>query len=285
MACDVVHGRRGKLAHDSCLRNARLFVAAEIEEVERRKGEVDVLLRLATAVEEDWLRELFPEGFSESDEVAFDPRMRRVVCRKVRKFRDLVLEEKAGGEAPDSPAAEILAREVLAGNLVLKKWDGAVEQWIERLNCLAGWMPELDLPTVGDGDRLAILEQVCFGARNYRDIKDRPVRNVLARWLSAPQTEALDAYAPERIGLPNGKNAKVRYKAGSHPVVSILIANLFGIRKNPAVAGGKAPVLVEILAPNHRPLQITSDLPSFWRDVYPGAKQELQRRYPKHRWE
>jgi ATP-dependent helicase HrpB len=107
---------------------------------------------------------------------------------------------------------------------------------------------------------------------------------VLRSWLSAAQQRALEQLAPERIRLPNERNAKVTYSAGSAPTISARIQDLYGVEDGLTIGGGRVPLRIEVLAPNHRPIQITDDLTTFWRESYPKIKQELQWKYPKHEW-
>jgi ATP-dependent helicase HrpB len=94
----------------------------------------------------------------------------------------------------------------------------------------------------------------------------------------------LEKHAPERLTLTNGYAAKVSYDTGAPPHIAVRIQQLYAVTKTPAIAMGRVPVLVHVLAPNMRPVQITQDLASFWREQYPRVKQELQRKYPKHQW-
>ena len=145
LRCELVHGRRGVLARESVVKEP-LFVASEVREVESGGGRdraLSVVLNLATAVKEEWLRELFPRDFKEVHAVVYDPTLRRVVARDETRFRDLVLEEKLSDYPPADEAARILAGEVAAGRCALENWNESVEQWILRVNRLREWMPEL----------------------------------------------------------------------------------------------------------------------------------------------
>jgi ATP-dependent helicase HrpB len=200
------------------------------------------------------------------------------------RFRDLALAGRRVEPPPAEAAARLLAAEVCAGRLELKHWDHGVEQWILRLNLLAGWCPELQLPPIGEEDRQHLIEQLCHGAVGYKDIKDREVRPLVRSWLSAAQQEWLDQHAPERLTLPNGRTPKVTYEAAGAPHVALRIQELYGVTQTPRVAMGRVPVCVHILAPSMRPVQITQDLAGFWREHSPRVKSELQRKYPKHEW-
>ena len=286
LRCELVHGRRGLLARECVVQNAPLLVAAEVREVQSGTGknkEVNVLLSLATAVKEEWLRELFPDDFSATQAVVYDVTQRRVSIERRKSFRDLVLEAERSDDVPLDDAARILANEVLAGRCTLKNWDDAVEQWIVRVNRLREWMPELDLPAIANEDRRVLVEQICHGALSYKEIKDKPVWPTLKAWLSSQQQAWVDEYTPERIELRSGRRAKVTYIADGPPTISARIQDLYGT-KTLAVAGGRVPVRIEVLAPNHRPVQVTDNLSNFWRETYPKLKQELQRKYPKHEW-
>ena len=285
LRCELVHNRRGVLARESAIQKAPLLVAAEISEIEGRGGEVNVLLSLATAVEEAWLKEIFPDDYREVRGVVYDEAARRVITRRERRFRDLVLEAKASGDdAPPNEAAALLTKEVLAGRLKLEGWDEAVEQWITRVNRMAEWFPELEVSPITDADRATLVEQVCYGELGYRGIKDKPVLPVLREWLTAEQFAVLDEYLPERLVMGNGRKAKLRYEKEGPPILSARIQELYGIDGRFMIGHGRVAVKFEILAPNQRPIQVTDDLTAFWRDMYPKVKAELSRRYPRHEW-
>jgi ATP-dependent helicase HrpB len=244
-----------------------------------------VILGLATAIQEPWLRELFPGDCSEDVDVELDPATRRVIAFKQKKFRDLVLERRAtSGDVPEEAAAELLAEEVLAGRCKFKEWDEAVDQWIVRVNCLAQWCPDLQVPTITPDARSLMVQQICVGAFSIKEAKDRPVWPVVKSWLNGAQQALVEKHAPERIELPGGRKARVTYSEDKPPYVAARIQDLYGLKESPKIAMGRIALVVHILAPNQRPVQITQDLAGFWRDHYPRVKQELQRKYPKHVW-
>jgi ATP-dependent helicase HrpB len=242
------------------------------------------VLSLATAINSEWLKEIFPEGFQRIREVVYDPELRRVISREQLKFRDLMLEEKSSDQPPKDEAARILAREVAAGRCALDRWDDTVEQWILRVNRLRDWMPELGLPAIGEDEREAISEHVCYGAVSAAAIKSRPVLAVAKSWLSEEQQSWVERYAPERIELPGGRKAKIVYSAENAPTVAARIQDLYGVKEGLWIANRRVPLRIQILAPSNRPVQITDNLSAFWRETYPKLKEELRRRYPKHEW-
>jgi ATP-dependent helicase HrpB len=284
LRCDLVHGRHGVLARESVVQKSPLFVAGEIREVQGRDDELIVLLSQVTGVHEEWLRELFPNDFRESDQVFFDQATRRVQAKKDLLFRDLLLQSTKLDTPPLEVAAEMLAKEVIAGRCPLANWSHDVEQWIVRLNCLFRWYPELKLPMIDAEARLYLIQQICHGAVSYKEIKDRTVWPVVRSWLSPVQQQAVDRFAPAKYELPNGRHAKLQYAENQLPVLAARIQDLYGLDGSLKICDDRIAILVHILAPNHRPIQITQDLANFWKEAYPKVKQELQRKYPKHEW-
>jgi ATP-dependent helicase HrpB len=284
LRCQLVHARKGVLARESVVQSAPLLVACEVREIEGRDSEKQVLLTLATAIEESWLRELFLESISESIDVVFDPVQRRVVGKRIVRFRDLILRSKDSDSVPSDAAAALLAAEVQAGRCPLKAWDDSVEQWITRVNLVSAWCPEWEVPAIGEADRQMLVEQVCLGAASYREIKERPVWPVVKSWLSGAQLDLVEKMAPERLEMPNGRKFKIAYAGKAAPTIAVRIQDLYGVEGELRIAAGKIPLVIQILAPNQRPIQVTQNLSNFWKESYPKIKQELQRKYPKHEW-
>jgi len=284
LRCELVHRRRGELARDSVADDAPLLVASEINEIGRGDGEVNVLLTQATAIREEWLRDLYPGDFAERAAVEWDAASRRAVARREIVFRDLPLSSSPLDPPPAEESARLLAKAVLSGECPLKKWDRAVDQWIARVNLLAAACPDWDLPSCGETERELVVQQICHGAASYKEIKDRPVLPTVKALLSPAQIALVEKHLPERVTLSNGRSVKVQYADAAEPFISARIQELFGVETLPALAAGRIPLVLHILAPSHRPVQITKDLPGFWRDHYPRIKKELSRKYPKHEW-
>jgi ATP-dependent helicase HrpB len=285
LRCALVHGRTGELRRESSIRSAKLLVAAEVDEIQARGG-VTTYLSLATAIEEDWLQELFPAEFSTVNQVRYDGSQRRVVTRVERRFRDLVLEAKERDDAPSDAASRLLAEEVAAGRLELEKWDAPVDAWIRRVNFLAKHCPELGIPPFDDAARRMVIEEVCAGAVAYRDIRDRPVFGVVRGWLTHEQAMALESYCPEKIILPRKKHpARIEYTEDGQAEVEATVQELYDFPGSKLrVCLGKVPMVVCIQSPARRTQQRTTDLDAFWKGSYEGVKKELRGRYPKHEW-
>ena len=282
LRCELVHNRKGNLARESVVQKSPLLVVSEVREIEGR--EINTILSLATAIESDWLAELFPEDMQSDLHVQFDATTKRVQAAELLRFRGLALAARRVEPPPADQAARILADEVIAGRLPLPGWDHHVEQWLLRLRLLCQHCPDLELPAITEDDRRHIIEQLCLGAVSYKDIKDREVKPVVMSWLSHTQRELMDKHAPERLTLANGRTPKVTYETGNSPHIALRIQELYDVNQTPKIGLGRIPVLVHILTPGMKPIQITQDLAGFWREHYPRIKSELQRKYPKHLW-
>jgi len=284
LVCDIVHGRRGQLARSSVAQDSRLIVAAEINEIEGRSGDAQVVLSLATQIEESWLREMFPDEFEERMAHHFDRSQNRVVVRREKIFRDLVIESQDRDAEPSPEASACLAQAVADGDLTLNQWNDPVEQWIARVNFLAAALPEHEIPRIGGAEREYVVHLACEDATNYREIKDRPILNLVRSLLTPAHQQLVDRHAPERLELPGGRRAKITYAPDSSPVLSARIQDLYGVTDDLKIAAGRVPLIIHVLAPNHRPVQVTNSLKTFWAESYPRLKQQLQRQYPKHEW-
>jgi ATP-dependent helicase HrpB len=208
----------------------------------------------------------------------------RVVAVREQRYRDLPLRSARGGELPDGAAAEkllpVLAREPW-------RWLGEqkeLRRLLARLRWLTARQPDLALPPFDDAAVAAAAVQLLGDRADLRALRDAEVGELLLAQLTSPQRRALQQGAPDRIELPSGRDAIVDYDAPAGPTIAARLQEFFGLRAVGALAGGRVPVVLELLAPNHRPVQVTTDLPSFWANVYPQVRRELSRRYPRHSW-
>ena len=164
-------------------------------------------------------------------------------------------------------------------------WDDpTTADYLNRVRCLAVWVPELDLPAFDDHDLRSVLPAVCHGCRSFDELRKAPWLAHLQARLTPVQRTAVEREAPERIEAPSGSRIKLQYEPGKPPVLAVRIQEVFGLLETPRIARGRVPVLMHLLAPNMRPQQITDDLASFWKTPYHQVRKDLRRRYPKHPW-
>jgi ATP-dependent helicase HrpB len=153
-----------------------------------------------------------------------------------------------------------------------------------RVRWLREWMPELQLPALEESDLHDLLEWLCAGRRSFAELRSADWLGALQGRLTHLQRQAVEREAPERLAVPSGSRLALRYEPGRPPVLAVRIQEVFGWTETPRLAGGRAPVLLHLLAPNYRPQQVTDDLASFWTNTYPQIRKELRARYPKHAW-
>ena len=282
--CLMTQGRNGELRRESVV-ESKLFVAGEIEERELR-GDVIILLSLVTAVKISWLQETFPDDFREQFNTYYDPDTRRVRSNRELRFRDLVLEKKEHGEPDADRAAKLLAREVKADNLKLKHWNSEVENWINRVNFVANNCPDAEVALIDTEACSLIIEQICHGALSYKEIKERSVFNVVKEWISPEQHYYVETYAPPAFILPGRSRAiRIRYETDGRAIISSKLQEFYDVPGSLLrVANGNVPLLIELLAPNQRPVHLTEDLDGFWDGAYKQVRKDLAGRYPRHEW-
>ncbi|MFM8380294.1 MAG: ATP-dependent helicase C-terminal domain-containing protein, partial [Planctomycetia bacterium] len=198
---------------------------------------------------------------------------------------DLVLDETPVPIADAAAAARLLAREAaLDFSRVQPREESAAGRFLARVRWLAAAAPDLGLPACDDAALAALLPDLCHGLRSLDDVQAADWLSRLQGLVGYDRLAEIDRLAPAEIDLPSGKRHRLAYEPGKPPVLAVRIQELFGVRDTPRVAGGRIPVLLHLLGPNHRPQQVTDDLGSFWANTYPQVKKELRRRYPKHAW-
>jgi ATP-dependent helicase HrpB len=269
------------LSPASGVRDAALLVAVEIED---RRDQRLPLVRLASAVEPEWLLDLFPERVRETRAAEWNRAAERVEGVSALRFDSIVLEESR--EMPDSAeASRLLAEKALEAGAARFVDVEELETFLARVNFAAA---HSTLPTLGEPHVRAALESLAQGLRSFAELESAARGGGLLRALEAQLPSGagavLERVAPARIRLPGGRQVRVHYKAGQPPWISSRLQDFFGLRDTPRVAGGKVPVVAHLLAPNHRPVQTTADLAGFWERLYPQVRRELARRYPKHAW-
>ncbi|MDJ0974631.1 MAG: ATP-dependent helicase HrpB [Planctomycetota bacterium] len=278
----VMRGGRGlRLDPASAVREAELFVAVDVD-AGRRGERAEAWVRRASMIERDWLP---PERVRTAEVAAFDPESESVRGTRRVCYDDLVLEEVAV-QVARGPLVETALVEAATANLsaALPLDDDVVASLRTRVACLRAWRPELDLPALDDDALRDLLPDLARGLRSFAELRKAPLLDHLRGRLTWEQMQRLDREAPERIEVPSGSRIRLRYEVGSPPVLAVRIQEVFGLLETPCVAGGRVKVLMHLLAPNHRPQQITDDMPSFWKNTYAGVRAELRRRYPKHAW-
>jgi ATP-dependent helicase HrpB len=273
----MVGGRGLRLAPSSGVTGSELFLCIDVD-----AGQTETVVRLASAVEREWLPE---DRLSRDVEVAFDDEAERVTAFRRTRFEDLVLDETPCSLPAGEETSRILAA-AAAQRLerVLPGPDSPAGRYRTRVRCLRQWMPELDLPLWDDAELREVLTGLCHGRRSVAELREAPWLGALEGLLTHRQRQAIEREAPERLRVPSGSQIALGYEEGRPPVLAVRIQELFGLGQTPRIAGGRVTVLLHLLGPNYRPQQITDDLASFWTNTYPQVRKDLRARYPRHAW-
>jgi ATP-dependent helicase HrpB len=270
-------GGPAQLAPSSTVIGEEFLVAVEAEDRSDRKAP---LVRIASGIQPAWLLDLFPERVRETARVEWNRTAERVESVSALLFDQIVIEESRGAANPEAAAGLLAAKAMEVG---LARFDApdAMEAYLARARFAAQYGP-VPLP-----DAEAALRELAIGLKSFAELESAArgaVVRALERQLPPSARRLLEEIAPERIKLPRGRSVLVHYQPGQPPWIASRLQDFFGMRATPAVARGAVPVVVRLLAPNQRPVQMTTDLAGFWQRLYPQIRKELSRRYPRHAW-
>ncbi|GAB3311676.1 ATP-dependent helicase HrpB [Luteimonas notoginsengisoli] len=284
----LANGRMAKLFDDSALVGEPWLVASELRYEAR-----DALLLRAAPVDERLLRSAFADRFSDREETRWDPARRALVAERVQRFDGIVLDARPAGRVDPAQAARALTAAVRELGLDALPWSDGLRQWRARVRSLRAWMPELDVPDLGDDALLASLDdwlQPAFaGATRLDALSPGALAEALKSPLDWSLRQRIDGLAPTHVDVPSGMQRRIDYAVGNDgdpapPVLAVKLQELFGLADTPRIADGRVALTVHLLSPAGRPLQVTRDLRSFWQNTYPEVRREMKGRYPKHPW-
>lgn len=201
----------------------------------------------------------------------------------------IIATRQASGPEVRKLTIDAICRAAPKEGLSMFDFNDDVQALQTRIATLAEWHPELNLPQVDTGSALATaaewLPMYIGKANTAQELKKIDMTAVIRGMLSYEQQNALDTLAPASIKLPAGRTARIEYRRGAEaPVVRARLQDCFGLKSTPRLDGGKRPVLMELLSPGFKPVQLTQDMEGFWKTTYFEVRKELRRRYPKHAW-
>lgn len=278
----LASGGPAVLARESVVRSEEFLVAVDIEE--RRERGLP-LVRLASAIRPEWLVDLFAERIQERASLEWNRAAERVEASSALYYDRLAIQESRDARPDAERAGRLLAE---------KAWEAGVERFTDAGE-LASFLARAsfasahsDLPALGEDEVREALGALASGLRGFSELEDAARHGGLLRALETrlgkDGARRLEEVAPERVRLPGGRQVKVHYTASAPPWIESRLQDFFGVRETPRLGRGQAPLVVRLLAPNHRPVQTTTDLAGFWERLYPQVRRELMRRYPKHAW-
>jgi ATP-dependent helicase HrpB len=279
----LANGRGASFVEHESIAREELVVAVELDDSGR-----EARIQLAAPLDRADLFEHFADQLERSDEVTWDARAEAVVARRVVRFGELIVEEKPLNEPPARAAAVAMLEGLRSLGSAALPWDDAARDFVARSEFvrtlarsdLADW-PDLSEQALGD---LQWLEPFLDGVTRRAHLERVPLLAALRSRLTREQSRKLDELAPTHVGLPTGTQAKIDYIDDNAPCASMRMQEVFGLASTPRIAGGAVPLTFKLLSPAHRPLQVTRDLASFWRNAYTDVRKDMRGRYPRHYW-
>ena len=238
--------------------------------------------------------DLNAEFVKEVDNISWDTKQGCVVMQREQRIGKLMLSEKPIHDADKEQVKSIVCEAMKKDGLTMMAWsEKAVEQVQRRVAQVAAWHPELALPDVSTEHLLSTaadwlpfyLEEGGRVKSSVQELRKLNLAEIIWNLLPYEAQQEVNRLAPTHIEVPTGSRIRIDYRTGAEaPVLSVRLQECFGMERTPCVDDGKRPVLMELLSPGFKPVQLTQDLASFWQGTYFEVRKELRRRYPKHYW-
>ncbi|HEX2136923.1 MAG TPA: ATP-dependent helicase HrpB, partial [Microvirga sp.] len=278
----MANGRGAALEpHERLAREPYLAVA------EIAGGAASARILAAAAIAPEALEEAVGSHIEQREEVVFDRGARALRARAVRRYGALVLSERPLPVPATDEAARALARGIVSLGLDALPWSRALVQWRERVTFLRRAEGE-EWPDLSDEALAATAEEWLaprlLGKASLAELGPDSLSEALRALLPWPLQRRLDAEAPTHVEVPTGSLIPVDYGGEEGPVLAVRVQELFGLDRHPALAGGRVPLILHLLSPAQRPIQITRDLPGFWRGSWAAVRADMRGQYPKHPW-
>lgn len=250
-------------------------------------GKKDGRVYLAAPVTLQELRRHHGKLFVEKSAVYWDDHYKKVTAVDRLYLGAIVVKEQPATTTSPEELTQALLTGIQAMGIERLPWDRDTRQLQARINCLRSWQPDANWPDVSDDQLLRDLnwlEPYLAGIRKLEQLQQLNLTEIFMTMLGWEMQQKLQRLAPATLTVPSGSKIRLRYQQDEPPLLAVRIQEMFGCRETPAICDGKVPVLLHLLSPAQRPLQVTTDLPHFWKQTYPEVKKELKGRYPKHYW-
>lgn len=276
-------GGSAVLAETSVVRTSQFLVAVEAQD---RRGQTVVWM--ASAIEPEWLIEVFPDDVRETVEVTWNASAERVEATERMVYDKLVIDESPAGRGAESAIARALVERALSAGIGTFAGGDALDALRARIGFLRESAPDLadaaGIAPLDDAALRELLVTACAGKRSFGELRAAGLFEEIRGAIGHGALARLDELAPSHVVLGNGRRAQVDYVPGQAPAISSRLQDFFGSVDTPRVARGRVPLVLHLLAPNGRDVQVTTDLAGFWERHYPKIRSELMRRYPRHSW-
>ncbi len=276
-------GGSARLAATSVVRDAEWLIAIDAEVRSDGKGSA-TWVALASAIDPDWLIELWADRVADTVDVEWHAESESVRAFRRLRYDGLVIDEHRTHDADPGRVAAVLAHAAIERGIHAFGADGEIERLLQRIAFARSVNEKGGFPSLAASDLEAFVARACVGARSFDDLRGTRLADAIRGALTGDQLRRLATDAPDRIALPSGMSIRVEYPRDAAPFVASRLQDFFGMAEGPRVGERAQPLVLHLLAPNRRAVQITTDLAGFWRSHYPAIARELRRRYPKHSW-
>jgi len=264
----------------SVVQEPLLLLALDAEQRQGPRG-AEVRVRVASALEPEWLLELFPDHLTDEERLELNEETGRVERWTRLAYGAVTLEERRQPAEP-SPEVEAVLAEALAARGGQTLGDPArLANLRARLELARAAFPAEAWPPTDDAALAALLAR---GRRSLGEVAEADLSAELLGTLAPSAARLVAQEFPDRVTLPGGRTVQVHYAPGQPPWIASRLQDFFGLRQGPTLGRGRVPLVLHLLAPNQRAVQVTQDLAGFWSRHYPALRRELGRRYPRHAW-
>ncbi len=280
-------GGSATLAPTSSVIDAELIVAVDVGETGDRGRSSKVTIRRASRIDPAWLLDLYLDRIKDEDDLIWNRDRSRVERRTRLVYDGLAIDEQQdveGARRAGAAASAVLAREAIAAGI--DRFVDAVRfaAWRARIAFASAHAPAASgLRPLTDDELAKLVGRACDGLIAFDELRKADLMALLDGAL-APHRALIDRLAPGHLGLPRRRRVEIHYELDRPPWIASRMQDFFGLARAPAVADGAVPLVLHLLAPNQRPVQVTQDLPGFWVKHYPALRRELSRKYPRHQW-
>ncbi|MGY9932710.1 ATP-dependent helicase HrpB [Citrobacter freundii] len=248
----------------------------------------DARILLALPLDIEALMQTCPELLQQSDTIEWDEAQGTLKALRRSRIGQLTVKVQPLAKPSEEELHQAMLNGIRDKGLSVLNWTPEAEQFRLRLQCAANWLPEYDWPAVDEDSLLKTLELWLLphmsGVHSLRALKALNVGQALRGLLDWSMLQRLDSELPAHYTVPTGSRIAIRYHEDNPPVLAVRMQEMFGEANTPTIAQGRVPLVLELLSPAQRPLQVTSDLSAFWQGSYREVQKEMKGRYPKHVW-
>ena len=276
------NGRGARFAAVEQLSGQKYLVAAHLD-----AGKTEGRIFLAASISQEELYRQFADIITSFKKVFWDEKLKRVSSLKEDRLFSLVLKSVQFNDVDPGKVAQVMLDGIASMGIECLPWDVKASKYRARIQWVHTMSDEACWPDFSDKALLENLEWIApyvAGMSSRQHLGQLNMYTIIKNMLDWPMQQKLEKEVPTHITVPSGSKKPLAYHPGKPPVLAVRLQEMFGLAETPTIAGGRVPVMLHLLSPASRPIQVTQDLSGFWNNTYVEVKKELKGRYPKHHW-